>query len=104
MRIFNKANRTFKLVANDGSVKLVKPLSFGEIEDKFHGDLTFQMGIETGELQPYESASQADKIEVTAHEEYAEAVQAAAKARDEQADDVPADTLTPKRTRTKKGE
>ena len=67
VRIFNKAHRTFLLEAGDGTSRLVPPLAFAEIEEKFTGDITYKKAVAAGELEPFNTTKQGDKLEEKAH-------------------------------------
>ena len=55
--------RTFQLEAPDGEKMKLLPLGFGEVPEKFTGDITFKVCVESGDIQVFESTKQGDQIE-----------------------------------------
>ncbi len=58
---------TFELAAPDGDKMKLLPLGFGEVPEKFTGDITFKTAVAAGVIQVFESARQGDKLEEAAH-------------------------------------
>ena len=58
---------TFELTAPDGDKMKLLPLGFGEVPDKFTGDITFRRAVAAGVIQVFETARQGDRIEEAAH-------------------------------------
>ena len=58
---------TFELVAPDGEKMKLLPLGFGEVPEKFVGDITFRKAVQAGVIQVFESTKQGDKLEEAAH-------------------------------------
>ena len=58
---------TFELAAPDGEKMKLLPLGFGEVPDKFTGDITFRRAVAAGVIQVFETARQGDRIEEAAH-------------------------------------
>ena len=71
IRVYNK-HRTYMLTAEDGSTMIVPHDGFAEIPEKFIGDITFRMAVRAGEMEVFETAKQADKIEKKAQEPISE--------------------------------
>ena len=70
VRIFNK-KWTRRLEAN-GDPKdfvIIKPYSFATIDEKYTGDITFQMGVKAGDIEVFETKQQGDAIAAKAETE-----------------------------------
>lgn len=68
MKVFNKGMRTFLLISSENPAvkKFITPGKFFEIEPEFQGDHTLHVAIKAGELERYDTISQADAIEKAA--------------------------------------
>lgn len=67
VRIFNK-KWTRQLMAN-GDPKdfvIIKPYSFANIDEKYTGDITFQMAVKAGDIEVFETKQQGEEIEAKA--------------------------------------
>ena len=67
VRIFNK-KWTRQLMGN-GDPKdtvTIKPYSFATIDEKYTGDITFQMGVKAGDIEVFETKKQGEEIEAKA--------------------------------------
>lgn len=58
--------RTFQLEAPDGDKMKLLPLGFSEVPEKFTGDITFVVGVKSGDIQVFETTKQGDQIEKAA--------------------------------------
>ena len=68
VKIYNNAKRTYLLTAKDGDTKIVPPMGFSEIEDKFTGDITYRAAMRAGDFTAFETAKQGDAAERSAQE------------------------------------
>lgn len=66
IRVYNH-NRSYRLDALDGSSMIVRANSFADIPEKFTGCATYKMAVEAGEIEPFITAKEGDKIEEKAH-------------------------------------
>ncbi len=70
IKIFNGANppRTFLLRNAEGATLSIQPGKFYDVPDNFLQDITLRVAIANGDLQQYETAKEAGKLEKTAAE------------------------------------
>lgn len=61
-------NQTFLLTALDGSQMVTKSNNFNQIDEKFKADPTFQMAVNAGALELFETVKQGDQVEKRANE------------------------------------
>ena len=68
MKVFNKGIRTFLLISSENAMDKMRitPGKFFEIPAEFQGDPTLHMALKAGELERYDTISQADAIEKAA--------------------------------------
>ena len=84
VRIFNKKwTRQLQAGDNPKDTVILKPYAFATIDEKYTGDITFQMGVKAGDIEVFETKKQGEAIEAKAAAEpkvtYAEEKPAKAK-------------------------
>ena len=70
LRVYNKKRtRRLEAVGDSKDFMILKPYAFEDVPEKYTGDITFAMGLKSGEIEIIETRKQADAVEVKAEQE-----------------------------------